>query len=74
MFVTNYPEYMQQSFDVRAAQFFSKPLKYEIFKEKMNKILDYMSCEEDKRVIVNQITKNNYFDIGYLYNRERKIH
>lgn len=72
MFVTNYPEYMQQSFDVRAAQFFSKPLKYEIFKEKMNKILDYMSCEEDKRVIVNQITKNNYFDIRHLYNRERK--
>lgn len=64
MFVTNYPEYMQQSFDVRAAQFFSKPLKYEIFKEKMNKILDYMSCEEDKRVIVNQNNKKIIISIS----------
>lgn len=54
MFVTNYPEYMKQSFDVRAAQFFSKPLKYEVFKEKIDKILDYMSYEEDKRVVINQ--------------------
>lgn len=51
MYVTNYPEYMQQSFDVRAAQFFSKPIKYEIFKDKMNKVINYIRDEEDKKVI-----------------------
>lgn len=50
MYVTNYPEYMQQSFDVRAAQFFSKPLKYEVFESKMDKIFEYMSYEEDKKI------------------------
>mgnify|MGYP000510925829 FL=1 len=37
---------------------------YEIFKEKMNKILDYMSCEEDKRVIVNQNNKKIIISIS----------
>ena len=53
IYVTNYPEYMQHSFDVRAAQFFSKPLKYEIFEAKMNKIFEYMRVEEDKKLIIN---------------------
>lgn len=53
IYVTNYPEYMQHSFDVRAAQFFSKPLKYEIFETKMNKIFEYMRVEEDKKLIIN---------------------
>ena len=45
IYVTNYPEYMHHSFDVRAAQFFSKPVKYEIFEIKMNKIFEYMRAE-----------------------------
>lgn len=53
IYVTNYPEYMHHSFDVRAAQFFSKPVKYEIFEIKMNKIFEYMRAEEDKKLIIN---------------------
>ena len=53
IYVTNYPEYMHHSFDVRAAQFFSKPVKYEIFEAKMNKIFEYMRVEEDKKLIIN---------------------
>ena len=53
IYVTNYPEYMHHSFDVRAAQFFSKPVKYEIFEIKMNKIFEYMRVEEDKKLIIN---------------------
>lgn len=54
MYITNYPEYMQQSFDVRAAQFFSKPLKYEIFENKMNKVMEYISHEEDKKIFLSR--------------------
>ena len=36
----------------------------DLFKEKMNKILDYMSCEEDKRVIVNQNNKKIIISIS----------
>ena len=53
IYVTNFPEYMHHSFDVRAAQFFSKPLKYEIFESKMNKVFEYMRAEEDKKLIIN---------------------
>ena len=53
IYVTNYPEYMHHSFDVRAAQFFSKPVKYENFETKMNKIFEYMRVEEDKKLIIN---------------------
>ena len=34
MFVTNYSEYMQQSFDVRAAQFFLNPLNMKYLKKR----------------------------------------
>jgi DNA-binding LytR/AlgR family response regulator len=42
-FITNYPEYMQDSFDVQASQYFTKPLTYELFEEKLRKMLNYLS-------------------------------
>lgn len=38
IFVSNYPEYMQDSFNVQAFQYFPKPLQYEKFKELMHSI------------------------------------
>lgn len=42
VFITSYPEYMQDSFDVQASQYLIKPLIYEIFSEKLKKILYYL--------------------------------
>ena len=70
MYVTNYPEYMQQSFDVRAAQFFSKPLKYEVFKDKMNKTFEYMSYEEDKKIILNRNNEKIILSLSDIYTIE----
>ncbi len=49
MYVSNYPQYMQASFGVRAAQYLTKPLTYEIFEKKINEIFDYLK-EEIERV------------------------
>lgn len=43
VFVTSYPEYMQDSFDVQASQYLIKSLSYTVFCEKMNKMLNYLS-------------------------------
>lgn len=40
VFVSNYPEYMQNSFDVQAFQYLSKPLSYEKFNMVMNNIIE----------------------------------
>lgn len=41
-FISSYPEYMQDSFDVQAYQYLTKPLSYEIFENKMKRMIDYM--------------------------------
>jgi len=38
VFVSNYPEYMQDSFNVQAYQYLPKPLNYEVFKKLMKRI------------------------------------
>lgn len=42
IFVTSYPEYMQDSFDVQASQYLIKPLSYAVFKEKLSKMIGYL--------------------------------
>jgi DNA-binding LytR/AlgR family response regulator len=42
IFITSYPEYMQDSFDVQASQYLSKPLSYELFEEKLKKVISYL--------------------------------
>jgi len=41
-FITSYPEYMQDSFDVQAYQYLTKPLSYELFESKMKKAIKYL--------------------------------
>lgn len=43
VFITSYPEYMQDSFDVQASQYLIKPLSYELFKDKLTRIIGYLS-------------------------------
>ena len=52
IFVSNYPEYMQDSFNVQAYHYLSKPLKYSTFSEVMNTILDdYQTCHITKLLV-----------------------
>lgn len=64
IYVTNYPEYMQQSFDVRAIQFFSKPLKYDVFENKMDKIFEYMSYEEDRKIVLGNNNEKVFISLS----------
>ncbi len=50
-FITGYPEYMQDSFDVQASQYFTKPLSYELFEQKLEKMLSYI-CELGTNITV----------------------
>jgi DNA-binding LytR/AlgR family response regulator len=43
VFITSYPSYMQDSFDVQASQYLSKPLSYSLFEEKLRKIITYLT-------------------------------
>lgn len=43
IFITSYPEYMQDSFDVQAYQYLIKPLTYTLFEEKMKRLIGYLS-------------------------------
>lgn len=41
-FITSYPEYMQDSFDVQAATYLIKPVSYEVFEQKLERIITYL--------------------------------
>ena len=43
IFITSYPEYMQDSFDVQAYQYLTKPLTYNLFEDKMKRLIDYLN-------------------------------
>lgn len=53
-FITSYPEYMQDSFDVQASQYFTKPLSYELFEEKLKKMLAYINDLETNITVLSQ--------------------
>lgn len=53
-FITSYPEYMQDSFDVQASQYFTKPVSYELFEQKLEKMLDYINGLETNITVLSQ--------------------
>ncbi len=53
-FITSYPEYMQDSFDVQASQYFTKPLSYELFEQKLEKMLAYIGELETNITVISQ--------------------
>lgn len=53
-FITSYPEYMQDSFDVQASQYFTKPVSYELFEQKLEKMLDYINGLEANITVLSQ--------------------
>ncbi len=53
-FITSYPEYMQDSFDVQASQYFTKPISYELFEQKLKKMLSYIGELETNITVISQ--------------------
>ena len=53
-FITSYPEYMQDSFDVQASQYFTKPVSYELFEQKLEKMLAYIGEIETIITVISQ--------------------
>lgn len=62
MYVSNYPQYMQASFGVRAAQYLTKPLSYEIFVQKINELVSYMT--EDKEKVIDILYEGEHYFVG----------
>lgn len=47
-FITSSPGYMQDSFDVQASQYLTKPISYVLFEQKLEKMLSYIGEPEAK--------------------------
>lgn len=66
VFISNYPEYMQDSFEVQAYNYLSKPLEYETFRKIILKIVnDYKNSHITKLIITANDTSEliNIYDI-----------
>ena len=50
LFLTNYPKYMQNSFDVRAFQYMIKPVQFDEFERKFNAARKYLEKDDKNRV------------------------
>lgn len=53
-FITSYPEYMQDSFDVQVSQYLTKPISYELFEQKLEKMLAYIGELETNITVISQ--------------------
>lgn len=53
-FITSFPEYMQDSFDVQASQYLTKPISYELFEQKLEKMLSYIGELETNITVISQ--------------------
>ncbi|WP_348620195.1 LytR/AlgR family response regulator transcription factor [Paenibacillus polymyxa] len=63
IFLTRYPNYIMDSFDVQASQYLLKPVSYDLFAKKMLVICDNI-CSSDKRYI---LIKSNGEEIAVKY-------
>lgn len=54
VFITSYPEYMQDSFDVQASQYLTKPLSYEIFSDKLKRMIGLISDLQTNLAVVSR--------------------
>ncbi len=52
VFVTSYPEYMPESFDVQAAQYLCKPVSYDLFEEKLSKLINFLKSLETNITVI----------------------
>lgn len=53
IFISNYPEYMQYSFDVHAFHYLKKPVTYECFVKLLDKVIDDLRIDTSSHFIIN---------------------
>ncbi len=53
VFISNYPEYMQDSFDVQAFNYLTKPLTYKSFCKLISKLIDQIKSGRDNIIILD---------------------
>lgn len=63
MFLTSYPEYMVESFDVITFQYLIKPIQPQVFEEKMIKLCQYFQALDKKYVLI----KSDYDELLLKY-------
>lgn len=63
MFLTSYPEYMVQSFDVMTFQYLIKPIQESVLEEKLVKLHQYFQAMDKKYVVI----KSDYDDLMLKY-------
>lgn len=72
LFLTNYPKYMQSSFDVRAFQYMIKPVQFEEFERKFNAARKYLEKDDKNRVVLKIDEDNVVFCTNEIYYIEKE--
>lgn len=72
LFLTNYPKYMQSSFDVRTFQYMIKPVQFEEFERKFNAARKYLEKDDKNRVVLKIDEDNVVFFTNEIYYIEKE--
>ena len=72
LFLTNYPKYMQNSFDVRAFQYMIKPVQFVEFEKKFNAARKYLEKDDKNRVVLKIDEDNVVFFTNEIYYIEKE--
>lgn len=72
LFLTNYPKYMQNSFDVRAFQYMIKPVQFDEFERKFNAARKYLEKDDKNRVVLKIDADNVVFFTNEIYYIEKE--
>ena len=72
LFLTNYPKYMQNSFDVRAFQYMIKPVQFDEFERKFNAARKYLEKDDENRVGLKIDEDNVVFFTNEIYYIEKE--
>ena len=72
LFLTNYPKYMQNSFDVRAFQYMIKPVQFDEFERKFNEARKYLEKDDKNRVVLKIDEDNVVFFTNEIYYIEKE--
>ena len=72
LFLTNYPKYMQNSFDVRAFQYMIKPVQFDEFEKKFTAARKYLEKDDKNRVVLKIDEDNVVFFTNEIYYIEKE--
>lgn len=72
LFLTNYPKYMQNSFDARAFQYMIKPVQFDEFEKKFNAARKYLEKDDKNRVVLKIDEDNVVFFTNEIYYIEKE--